>query len=63
MNARKRVELPTYSQGIKCPLCHCRDLRVYKTKREGGRIKRYRACRACGHAPIITAETVLAEAK
>lgn len=57
---RKRVELPGFvgaiAQGIKCPRCHCRDLRVYGTRKEGSRIKRYRECRRCGHGPIITYE-------
>jgi len=59
MSDRKKVPLPNqFPQGLKCPACHCRDLKVYGTRREGARIKRYRECRRCGHGPIITYETV-----
>lgn len=50
-----------FPRGVKCPECHCPDLRVYGTIKEGDRIKRYRACRACGFHPIITYETVRPE--
>lgn len=56
---RKKAPLPKYTQGIKCPECGCRDLRIYGTKREGGRVRRYRSCRACGYSPIYTLETVV----
>ena len=43
MSDRKKVPLPNqFTQGLKCPACHCRDLKVYGTRREGARIKRYR---------------------
>ena len=34
--------------GIKCPRCGCADLRVGRTQRMIGRLKRYRYCRHCG---------------
>jgi len=61
VSERKKVPLPYLTQGVKCPKCQCRDLRVYGTRREGARIKRYRECRHCGHAPIITYETLAPE--
>ena len=40
--------------GIRCPRCHCRDLRdirapqVIKTEKKPGFVRRYRRCRHCG---------------
>ena len=34
--------------GIKCPRCGCADLRVGRTQRMIGKLKRYRYCRHCG---------------
>lgn len=42
--------------GLKCPECHCRDLRVVWTEPLGNRIKRHRYCRNCGYGPIVSWE-------
>lgn len=42
--------------GLKCPRCHCADLRVYRTKPGDGCVVRIRECRNCGKRKIITRE-------
>lgn len=56
--ARKQIDLAKIlrERGIKCPECHCADLRVGWTEPVGTRIKRHRFCRNCGHGPIVTWE-------
>lgn len=42
-------------KGLRCPTCHCRDLRVYRTVRlRGDRIRRVRICRHCGRRMVTT---------
>jgi hypothetical protein len=43
--------------GIKCPECHCSDLRTSKTLKIGDLVKRWRYCRNCGEGPIVTFES------
>ena len=42
--------------GPECPRCGCRRLSVYKTRREGESIIRYRSCDHCDRRGIITKE-------
>jgi hypothetical protein len=53
--ARETKQLEAASRnGIACPVCGCRDLRVQTTRRGEGLILRYRVCRNCGaHKPTI----------
>lgn len=44
-------------QGIACPDCGCRDLRVVKTSQVADYVKRWRRCRHCGYGPIVTIES------
>lgn len=55
---RKKYDIAAIQreQGLKCPECHCRDLRVVWTEPMGNRIKRHRYCRHCGHGPIVSWE-------
>lgn len=48
-------EKPAEPLGIKCPNCHCTDLRVTRTVRREGSIRRERRCRHC-HREFITTE-------
>lgn len=44
-------------QGIACPECGCRDLRVVGTRQVADYVKRWRRCRNCGYGPIVTIES------
>lgn len=46
-----------HDDGMKCPKCHCADLRAYYTRRERDRVRRVRICRCCG-ARVLTYETI-----
>lgn len=44
-------------KGLRCPKCHCRDLRVSDSRpANNGRIRRVRWCRHCGHGPMTSFE-------
>lgn len=46
-------------EGLVCPECGCRDLRVSNTVPIWGqRIRRYRYCRHCGHR-VVTTEKII----
>lgn len=43
--------------GIKCPVCHCHDMRCYRTIRNQDKIVRIRVCRHCGKR-VVTHESL-----
>lgn len=45
-----KPDSPDEEHGIKCPKCHCRDLRVQNTRPLGNGIRRQRVCRHCQHS-------------
>ena len=46
-----------HDDGMKCPKCHCYDLRAYYTRRERDRVRRVRICRCCG-TRVLTYESI-----
>ena len=44
-------------KGLVCPICECRDFRVYYTRPKDGAIMRRRVCRHCGRL-VTTFEKV-----
>lgn len=57
---RKKYDIAAMQrvQGLQCPQCRCRDLRVKWTEPMGNRIKRHRYCRNCGYGPIVSFEEI-----
>jgi transcriptional regulator NrdR family protein len=45
---------PPKAIGIKCPDCHCTDIRVSRTIKRAGTIRRERVCRHCLRMFITT---------
>jgi hypothetical protein len=56
-NEKANKEPKRYDEGLMCPDCHCRDLRVYATRRRGDGVLRIRFCRHCNRR-IITRERI-----
>jgi transcriptional regulator NrdR family protein len=44
--------------GLRCPKCHCADLRAWSTRDYGSTRNRVRICRHCGHR-VLTKETIV----